>query len=261
MLTIYDLDENTVKLKSRCPAIMQKMYDVFTELPLVNVKHAVDIAGEFSDMVILVMRGIFKAYYNDKFIRFYKMGDIITSPFSFENGPVKILSEMASDVKMFTSSEFISAVNATAEKRDAWFEYSKIQQQLLFGICGALINNDEPYDINLKTFNPGEQIIKEGEFPDCLYEMIDGDAIVTAKGKEIGRINKAEIFGEVSFLTGMNRTASVTANSTCLVQCIEGEHFQAITRQRPAMVKKMAQTIAIRLADVNDKLVNGKKVT
>lgn len=255
MLTIYDLDENTIKLKSKCPELVQKLYTVFSELPPINIKHATDIVSSFADSTMLVTRGVFKLFYNDKFIRFYKTGDIINSPALCGSESVKIISEMASELKLLSSNEFIIAVNISAEKSRAWFEYSIIQQQLLFGICATLVNNDKSYDINLKTFYPGDPIIRQGESPDCLYEILDGIASVFVEDTEIGKINPSEIFGEVSFLTEMNRTASVIAKSTCLVQCIDGEHFQSIIKQRPAMVHKMAKTIAYRLVDVNEKLV------
>lgn len=261
MLTIYDLDEKTIKLYDSCQQYVGKFVDAFSDSLIVNVSHGEDIASTFDDSVILVMRGIFKMFFNDKFIRIYKMGDVIASPVILGNGPVKIISEMASDVKKLSTNQFIDRINTTREKCTAWFEYSKIQYQLMAGISSSLINNDKPYDINLKVFNPGDLIIREGEAPDCLYEMVDGDAIVSIGEKEIGRINRSEIFGEVSFLTGSNRIASVIANSTCMVQCINGEHFHIITRQRPALVIKMAQTIAQRLADVNMKYISEGNIT
>jgi len=260
MLTIYDLDENTQTLKTKCPALAQQLYVLFLS-DATFVKHATDITGLYADSVLLVTRGVFKMFYNDKFIRFYKVGDIFCTPANGADTSIKIVSEMASEIKMMQSGQFITVVNASPEKSSAWFEYSQIQYQLMTGICAALINNDKAYDINLKTFYSGDHIITEDEFPDCLYEMVDGTATVLVKGTEIGQVNPSEIFGEVSFLTGLNRTASVVAKTTCLVQCIDGQFFSSLIRQRPAMVQKMAKTIAYRLSEVNDKLIRIKTLT
>lgn len=255
MLTIYDLDEKTQKLTLQCNPLIQKLYPHFASAQVQSIKHQEDMSQLFPGSVFIVTKGIFKAYYNDKFIRFYKVGDIVVTSGNPDSNPMKVLSEMASEIKYFLIDNFVKTLCIQAEILTVWSEYLALQNQITTGICASLIINDKAYDINLKTFYPGDAIIRENEYPDCLYEMVDGKATVFAKGTEIGKVNPAEIFGEVSFLTGLNRTASVIADSTCLVQCIDGAFFQSLIRQRPAMVEKMAKTIALRLSEVNEKLV------
>jgi CRP-like cAMP-binding protein len=255
MLTIYDLDENTQKLTLECNPLIQKLYPFFASAQVQLVKHQEDMLQLFPGSVFIVTKGIFKAYYNDKFIRFYKVGDIIVTSGNASSNPMKIVSEMASEIKYTVTDEFAKTLCTHPEMIIVWSDYLALQNQITTGICASLITSDKAYDINLKTFYPGDAIIREDEYPDCLYEMVDGRARVFVKGTEIGTVNSAEIFGEVSFLTGLNRTASVIADSTCLVQCIDGAFFTSLIRQRPAMVEKMAKTIAHRLSEVNEKLV------
>lgn len=255
MLTIYDLDEKTQRLTLQCTPLIQKLYPFFTSAQLQSIKHQEDLSQIFPGSVLIVTKGIFKAYYNDKFIRFYKVGDIVITSGNQTTNPMKILSEMASEIKFISTVDFIRSLCVQPEILLVWNDYLALQNQITAGICASLITSDKVYDINLKTFYPGDAIIREDEYPDCLYEMVDGRATVFVKGTEIGTVNPAEIFGEISFLTGMNRTASVIADSTCLVQCIDGAFFPSLIRQRPAMVEKMAKTIAYRLSEVNEKLV------
>jgi CRP-like cAMP-binding protein len=255
MLTIYDLDVKTQTLTLQCNPLIQKLYPFFASAQSQLIKHQEDMSQLFPGSVFIVTKGIFKAYYNDKFIRFYKVGDIVVTPGNAESNPMKIISEMASEIKHLGTNDFVKTLCSNPETMTVWSDYLSLQNQITTGICASLIINDKGYDINLKTFYPGEAIIREDEYPDCLYEMVDGRATVFVKGTEIGTVNPAEIFGEISFLTGLNRTASVIADSTCLVQCIDGSFFQSLIRQRPAMVERMAKTIAHRLSEVNEKLV------
>ncbi len=255
MLTIYDLDENTQKLVLQCKPLIQKLYPFFASAQVQLIKHQEDMVQLYPGSVMIVTKGIFKAYYNDKFIRFYKAGDIMVTSGNASGNPMKVVSEMASEIKHSATDDFIKVICTNQEIITAWSDYLVLQNQITTGICSSLIFNDKSYDINLKTFYAGDAIIREGEYPDCLYEMVDGRARVFVKDTEIGTVNSAEIFGEVSFLTGLNRTASVIADSTCLVQCIDGTFFPSLIRQRPAMVEKMAKTIAHRLSEVNEKLV------
>jgi hypothetical protein len=261
MLTIYDLDEKTQALTLQCNSLIQKLYPYFASAQAQLIKHQENMSQLFPGSVLIVTKGIFKAYYNDKFIRFYKVGDIIVTSGNPDNNLMKVISEMASEIKCISTDNFIKTLCTHPESMTVWSDYLALQNQITIGICASLIINDKAYDINLKTFYPGDAIIRENEYPDCLYEMVDGRATVFVKGTEIGTVNPAEIFGEVSFLTGLNRTASVIADSTCLVQCIDGAFFQSLIRQRPAMVERMAKTIAQRLSEVNEKLVRVATIT
>ena len=85
--------------------------------------------------------------------------------------------------------------------------------------------------------------------------MLEGEAVVTVHDTEIGRIKDEEVFGEISFLTGATRTASVKTVTKCLVQVIKGEDFEHFTKHRPSLIFKLSKTLAQRLTDVNRKLV------
>lgn len=63
-----------------------------------------------------------------------------------------------------------------------------------------------------------------------------------------------ELFGEVSFLTKGKRTATVVAESPCLVHAIGGEHFNELVKARPSMVLSLSETLAKRLREMNVRL-------
>ena len=89
--------------------------------------------------------------------------------------------------------------------------------------------------MNLREYKKGDNIIVEGEEPDCLFEMIEGSARVEAQGAVVGSINSEELFGEVSFLTESKRTATVIAESYCLVNTMNGESFDQMNAVPPSI--------------------------
>lgn len=68
-----------------------------------------------------------------------------------------------------------------------------------------------------KKFKAGEIIINEGEGNRDLYILSDGILEVSVKGKEkkivVSEIVSPEILGEISFLNGSPRTATVSAKT------------------------------------------------
>jgi CRP-like cAMP-binding protein len=84
--------------------------------------------------------------------------------------------------------------------------------------------------------------------------MLEGSASVQVRGNTVGAIAEGEVFGEISFLTGQPRSASVIATSPCLVQVIEREQFAVMVRANPQLMVHVATTLANRVVELNGKL-------
>jgi len=69
------------------------------------------------------------------------------------------------------------------------------------------------------TYEAGANIITEGEQGDTFFIMVDGEAIVSKGGDEVGKKTKGDYFGEIALLTNGVRVASITAKTKieCLV--------------------------------------------
>jgi len=68
------------------------------------------------------------------------------------------------------------------------------------------------------VYDAGANIIKEGEPGDTFYIMVEGEAIVSKGGQEVGKKTKGEYFGEIALLTNGVRVASITASTK--VECL-----------------------------------------
>ena len=72
-------------------------------------------------------------------------------------------------------------------------------------------------DCHVLKFDKGEEIIHQGDDTKNVYFLIEGDAKVIVKNKEVASIRPKQAFGELSVISDQKRNASVVANDTCMV--------------------------------------------
>jgi CRP-like cAMP-binding protein len=108
------------------------------------------------------------------------------------------------------------------------------------------------------TYNTGEVIIKEGDTNRDLYILVSGtlEASVTNESNEIvvSEMNAPEILGEISFLNGSPRTATVKAKTDVEVYILSYEKVKEELSDIPTWFKM------ILLAFTNRVKVCGAKI-
>jgi len=62
-----------------------------------------------------------------------------------------------------------------------------------------------------REYQPGEEIVREGEIDDRFYIIVAGQASVSNHGREVGRLGPGECFGESSYVSGAKTLASISA--------------------------------------------------
>lgn len=255
MLTFTEVSQETLDLYGRSKELVFRLLEGLSiEGQDVTVRAGTDLFGEYSGSVVRINVGMYKLLCGDKMIRFVGKGDLVECTPGVWEG-FRLSSEFGARVTVYSGEELYAAVFASPEKSALLQEYRVVQQSILARLAAAFIQEDLQPDFQHKQFTPGEDIIKEGEHSSEIYQLVDGFAVVTVKGTEVGEVTAGEIFGELSFLTSSIRTATVTAKRTCIVQSMTEEEFLKMSRLRPRLVLEMSKTLAKRLVNVNNKLV------
>jgi serine/threonine protein kinase len=70
---------------------------------------------------------------------------------------------------------------------------------------------------SLNKVESGKTIIEEGEIDDSFYILISGDVMVRKGEQHVAVLEKGQCFGEMSYLTGEARTASIITRSDCIL--------------------------------------------
>lgn len=92
-------------------------------------------------------------------------------------------------------------------------------------------------------------MIAEGEIDDSFYIILSGKAAVLKKDREIAIIGRGECFGEMAYLSGESRTASVMASTDCILLKISATLLDKSSDSLQLLfLKRFAMTLLHRLS-------------
>ena len=106
----------------------------------------------------------------------------------------------------------------------------------LEALCGELAGGEIRPALRFAVFQPGDVILEQGSPAMYVGVMARGHAVVKVDGAVVGEIRSGELFGEMSFLTGQNRTASVEATKVCECQFTTHQDFARLIQARPSLI-------------------------
>lgn len=97
----------------------------------------------------------------------------------------------------------------------------------------------------------GDVLVRQGDEADVLYVVVSGRFHVCVAGRDeaIAEIGPGSPIGEIAFLSGGRRTASVTAVRDSLVVRLERSGFEGLCQRIPSIWSTITATLARRLAD------------
>ena len=101
-------------------------------------------------------------------------------------------------------------------------------------------------------FKKGRKIIEEGTLSDCAYIIESGRVQVSktlSNGKEqiIGILEENDIFGEMSLIDSLPRSATVLALEDCKISVMTQETFNHLAQHNPQSLMPMLRVLAKRL--------------
>jgi len=108
-------------------------------------------------------------------------------------------------------------------------------------------------ELETLTLRRGDVLVRQGETADALYVVVTGRFVVTISGRReaISEIGPGQPIGEIAFLAGGVRTATVTALRDSLVLRLGREEFEALSANNPSIWQTLTVTLARRVASGN----------
>ena len=97
----------------------------------------------------------------------------------------------------------------------------------------------------------GDVLVRQGEEADALYIVVSGrfDVRIEGRAEPVAEIGPGSPIGEIAFLAGGQRTATVTAVRDSLVVRLERADFDRLCLRIPRIWGTLTATLARRLAD------------
>jgi len=141
------------------------------------------------------------------------------------------------------------------------FPEEKIEEEFIPSAFGGLPKEDALEVIKrgtLRHYDEGSYIIEEGDTGDSMFIIKSGRAKVIAHilGKEIelAVLEKGDVFGEVAFLTGRPRTASVIAITPLDAIEIDRVSLEDAIEKNPSILEKIQDFFHSRVQDTIKKV-------
>ncbi len=111
-------------------------------------------------------------------------------------------------------------------------------------------------------FEQGNELCTQGEIGDAAYVIIDGEADVTVENNGqatvVATLGKNAFVGEISILTDVPRTATVTAKTRVEALRITKELFYRMISEFPQMGLEIMRVLSLRLADTTRDLTEAR---
>jgi PAS domain S-box-containing protein len=113
----------------------------------------------------------------------------------------------------------------------------------------------------LKTYQQGDTLFAEGDDSQDLYFLVSGHLEVLKGDKKIAEITEpGALFGELSFLLGAKRTATVQAENEVRVLRIPKNEVSTFLRGFPSVAEKITEIIARRLDESSQALYGLRQI-
>ncbi len=131
----------------------------------------------------------------------------------------------------------------------------------------SALSVDEIKDLSEKSvyheFSNGQSIIKENDPGDSVFIIKSGSARVTTtmlgQTYELAILGEGDFFGEIGFLSGMPRTATVTAVEPTHVMEIDRELMSSLIDANSGILERLAETSRMRTQSTLDTIQGEEK--
>ncbi|MFM8946577.1 MAG: Crp/Fnr family transcriptional regulator [Actinomycetota bacterium] len=101
------------------------------------------------------------------------------------------------------------------------------------------------------TMAAGSLFVDQGQTGREAFVILKGSATVRRNGKKVATLGPGSVVGELSLLDHGPRTASVVADTDCVMLVISQRQFLGVLDAIPALSHKMLATLAGRIRELD----------
>ena len=138
-------------------------------------------------------------------------------------------------INSFKKEEVLPQVYETLGKVELFEGFNSEQERLLASI------------LSYKEFKSEELIYQKGDTPFALYFILEGVAEVYQADILVGQVEKGEILGEISAMTGNPHSVTAKATSNIKTAVLTLSAIESIMRKRPDMGAILYKNLALGL--------------
>ncbi|MDB9525181.1 cyclic nucleotide-binding domain-containing protein [Oscillatoria sp. CS-180] len=106
---------------------------------------------------------------------------------------------------------------------------------------------------------PGTMICQEGMPGDAMFIIVDGEADIYKGPQLMAKLGAGEMFGEMSLLTGEERSASVVARTPMRLYELDKVNFDGMLTRSPHLASGLSRILARRLRETTQSTANARE--
>lgn len=96
------------------------------------------------------------------------------------------------------------------------------------------------------VFLPGDFVIRQGEYGDCMYFLSSGSVQVIVNDKPVAVLSEGSPFGETALIRNEKRNASIKALSYCDIYRLSQHSFEQLRKKYPEFDQRVSEISASR---------------
>jgi hypothetical protein len=255
VLTFAEIPDFLEQLNEQSKELAERMQEKFQQIGTsMTVMVGKNAAPDLTEKVAYVCAGMFRYRLGERFIRFFTENDIVGQLVPGSS----LDAEFACELYVCSQKDLTRALAVDPKFCTLWVAHRELSLTIMQALCAALAVPQQELRQEIRNFAPGEAILNQGDPSQEILVMISGDADVEVDGQKVGAVNANEIFGEIAYLTGAARGATVRAASDCMVQIVHGDDFKELMRSKPHLAVQLATTQASRIAGLNHRVFRPK---
>lgn len=97
------------------------------------------------------------------------------------------------------------------------------------------------------ALEPGDVVVRENESGRQMFVLLEGELVVSIKGREIDRLSTGTIFGEMTMIDGRPRSATVSAVSAGRLVALDRDGFRDLVQKAPEFALRVMSIMSHRL--------------
>ena len=105
---------------------------------------------------------------------------------------------------------------------------------------------------DLVEFSAGDVILAEGDLGNHMYVVMEGQVSILLKDKVIATATVGEIVGEMALINADIRSATVVADTPCVLAYIDQGSFESLLKHVPDFTLHVMHVLAGRLSSAYD---------
>jgi CRP-like cAMP-binding protein len=102
-----------------------------------------------------------------------------------------------------------------------------------------------------RALEAGTEIVREGDTGDDFFVLMMGVATVSRQGRDVGKLEPGNFFGELALFDPAPRNATITADVPVTMAVLERGKFQTALDAVPALRDALLKGMARRLHEVD----------